>query len=999
MKKICIVAVGTITVFACLLFCAPASAYYLPHGFPMLPAEGVHPVYGNGTWINTTLNGSVYFDGGHGLDNPLYVQEFDLPDYADEILFAHIYMYVWGGNRDNRGWQEVNFTNATGETKYLGRLWLNGTEDENPEVWDTSCGAHIIWHNVTHLATTGTNTVEVNTGNQPGGWFDGRIDNLHMIAVYRSDIMPEIRVWVVQGHESLSKAYEDFPRKDWGIAYFNGSITPLDPWKSALFYTAFEAGDAGKTDEIYFNDHLLCTDCANGSTYPQYMDLEVFDVLPYLNENGQHVDWWRDGDDYQHNINAVLVLSRERPRADFVVEKMDEPILAVEHNYTLALVAGHEYKINATIKNTGPATANASNATLCANGTIVDAHVPRLGYGQTAELQFSWTPSAPGTYTLNVTADAFDQVNESVETNNVRTKEVYVYPSGGVNDRDLVMTQDDMKFLPTYEWHTANNKTTVLVNITNNGTTDITPSFTVRLTAPGTTQDRVITSGVSAKAGKETSFLYDAPKGGPYDVAIVLDANNDITSEWSEANNEITKQLNVIGVRIMNTHRYGDTSTYNGILSDYEDVDMFDIVKLVPVNCSTWDVLNSVADIKEHPSMAPGNTYVWGIGGLNQMVSSPEGSIYWYQYVNGIYLPLNQKCGDYKVHDGETMHWDIHVAVQAEKEEGYNPRTVMSWNALYPEPMTHGYWNMETEEMMHWDTTIVYPDESPDYLYIANNIRDKLVARGVPSDRIGIETDISITNDTKNTTNLILLGTCYENDLIAEINPYHDKFAMVVYFNTSSGKIIDDFTDTEYDHGGVVLACDNPYDNQPLGSEDSHKDEGPMIYTASGLNDSDAKGAAEMLIEKTGELNRFWLVKEIIPTGIFDTGRGTYPSISGVHEGNFTPKCNIEVRKIYTYPCTGTGGHSERVIFYDGEDEIINESWNGYQGDYHNITVSPPVNLSRGKEYGYKIITGSYPQIIHSQSYDNENGTITCTEFIDANGKRYNDWIPAIKLF
>ena len=130
----------------------------------------------------------------------------------------------------------------------------------------------------------------------------------------------------------------------------------------------------------------------------------------------------------------------------------------------------------------------------------------------------------------------------------------------------------------------------------------------------------------------------------------------------------------------------------------------------------------------------------------------------------------------------------------------------------------------------------------------------------------------------------------------------------------------------------------------------------------------------------------------------FDTGPGTYPSIMGVHKGNFTPKCDIEVRQIYTYPCKGTGGHSERVIFYDGEDEIINVSWNGYQGDYHNTTVSPPVTLSAGKEYDYKIITGSYPQIIHNQTYANGCGTITCTEFKDANGKRYNDWIPAIIL-
>ena len=137
------------------------------------------------------------------------------------------------------------------------------------------------------------------------------------------------------------------------------------------------------------------------------------------------------------------------------------------------------------------------------------------------------------------------------------------------------------------------------------------------------------------------------------------------------------------------------------------------------------------------------------------------------------------------------------------------------------------------------------------------------------------------------------------------------------------------------------------------------------------------------------------------PTAIiFDTGQGTYPSIMGVHEGNFTPKCDITVHQIYTYPCAGTGGHSERVIFYDYEtgETKIDVNWTGYQGDYHNLTVSPPVKLLEGKEYRYEITTGSYPQIIHNETCANAFGTMTCTKFTDANGKNYDNWIPAIRL-
>jgi len=41
----------------------------------------------------------------------------------------------------------------------------------------------------------------------------------------------------------------------------------------------------------------------------------------------------------------------------------------------------------------------------------------------------------------------------------------------------------------------------------------------------------------------------------------------------------------------------------------------------------------------------------------------------------------------------------------------------------------------------------------------------------------------------------------------------------------------------------------------------------------------------------------------------------------------------------------------------------------------------------------------SYPQIIHEPSWNATGGVITCSEFVDINGKRHADWIPAIKLW
>lgn len=132
-------------------------------------------------------------------------------------------------------------------------------------------------------------------------------------------------------------------------------------------------------------------------------------------------------------------------------------------------------------------------------------------------------------------------------------------------------------------------------------------------------------------------------------------------------------------------------------------------------------------------------------------------------------------------------------------------------------------------------------------------------------------------------------------------------------------------------------------------------------------------------------------------TDLFDTGKGTYPSIFGTHRGTINLNQTIIVNKMYTYPCKGTGGHSEHVEL-SNETFFITAIWNGYQGDYHNITFPHQFTLFANYTYNYTIKTGSYPQIHHTDKLERDEGVITCASFVDANGKRYTDWIPAILL-
>ncbi len=133
----------------------------------------------------------------------------------------------------------------------------------------------------------------------------------------------------------------------------------------------------------------------------------------------------------------------------------------------------------------------------------------------------------------------------------------------------------------------------------------------------------------------------------------------------------------------------------------------------------------------------------------------------------------------------------------------------------------------------------------------------------------------------------------------------------------------------------------------------------------------------------------------------FDTGRGTYPSIAGTHYGTIIPGMDLTVNRIYTYPCAGTGGHTEYIkIWNDTTGDCAVAQWNGYGSvDYHNLTFNTTITLRKGVVYHYIVRTGSYPQIIHAPYKQLPEGNITCTQFIDVNNRTYNDWIPAIRLY
>jgi len=132
---------------------------------------------------------------------------------------------------------------------------------------------------------------------------------------------------------------------------------------------------------------------------------------------------------------------------------------------------------------------------------------------------------------------------------------------------------------------------------------------------------------------------------------------------------------------------------------------------------------------------------------------------------------------------------------------------------------------------------------------------------------------------------------------------------------------------------------------------------------------------------------------------LLDTGRprNPYPSIAGYFNGTITPNRTIIATKLYTYPCEGTGGHTEYALICNST-WCAEASWKGYEDNWMNIYFNRTVILMPYETYNIMMKTGSYPQIHHTNELETDVGKIRCVGFVDVNGRRYKDWIPAFKL-
>ena len=168
---------------------------------------------------------------------------------------------------------------------------------------------------------------------------------------------------------------------------------------------------------------------------------------------------------------------------------------------------------------------------------------------------------------------------------------------------------------------------------------------------------------------------------------------------------------------------------------------------------------------------------------------------------------------------------------------------------------------------------------------------------------------------------------------------------------------------------------------------------GDTIHYSLSFNGYELENAKRIDISKGGTKFNF-----VFPFCLgFITPKGSYPSIAGTHKGTIIPKANINVSVVEVRSCVGTGGHINYIRLMG--DGISSEAiWNGYNNEYRTLEFDVPFILEEGKTYAYEIETGSYLQIIHTDRLEVPAGVITCSEFVDVNGKVHIEEIPSIWL-
>jgi hypothetical protein len=240
------------------------------------------------------INGDIFIEGGHGIDQTPYFEDFSIPK-GEQIYWAGVFIGVWGGDEYNTGWVETKINETT-----IKNQELRGIKDDNENVLCSGNGVHLIYYNITTMIELdSTIEIRVDTG---GITLDGRVYGIIMVVIYGDSSKSGKKFefgygnvglhYLVQGNYYNTFNYET--KDDYEISQF----------QSATLYSACLTGTTGELDSLYFNNHLLDSDFGDESS-GGYFDLDCYDVSENLSSSNQ-IKFSRGMEGYIHPIIILL---------------------------------------------------------------------------------------------------------------------------------------------------------------------------------------------------------------------------------------------------------------------------------------------------------------------------------------------------------------------------------------------------------------------------------------------------------------------------------------------------------------------------------------------------------------------------------------------------------------------------------------------------------------------------------------------------------------------
>jgi len=898
--------------------------------------------YGDGcpfdNWFNGTLHGGIYFQTkGHYTQAGETLNE-TFEDVPDERRLVRLYLGVWLGSP-----QAGRVTTFT--------ITINGHsdaytfEDTRSGCWDPplcdlvdepECNADYTGCGVVSISYNASPYVVTGTNYINVSTSNEQFYHVALFVIYENESMPEIQYWVREGGQ-------EYPDDNYTL-YFNETVN------TGRIYT-------GSIQSLKFWT-LGYPHCVSGEEWPTLNEnyLDACDYVYSYDAGGAVHEGSPPGKEYEvlyrwDNIPPGYItapdnrfyypkLGNDRMMVPVLMLNYSEPSeLNVTDISPESLCVDYYNTIDATIVNNGGA-ARLFNATLYVNGTKIDVkQVSNLGEGENRTVKFLWKPGVTGSYVLNVTADVENVIKETDKTNNSKIEAV------------------EVKVAQQPEWQRQSSNVSSIPN-----------GSTIELKAQG-----------RADLGLDHAILYTNETGiwinhtiygSPLDLDSYYNYSLTRTSktDWKA---QTLDNLSVIGDDITLCRMVG---TANLALNQPAYADSY---YYPPENANDGD-----------------STTAWLSQELNQS--------WWYVDLGEVKDIQQIKIDFYDAFGGAPYKYTVDIS----NEHNTNWTTKIEKSVGFDETFDNLGWSCRYIRVNILDALGASPYVAiaefeaypPGDYKSSGTLRSKTVAatdhpivsvtptwNSTEPTGTSISVNVSVDNGATWKTAVNSEELTWDYDVLN-----NTKLKYMVLFNTGDVNKTPVLHDITLEHKtrnpveGTWLWSNFTWQNASI----TGKTVGWKICYADTLGKTNC----------TDVMTFYVGAAPVPPPELFDTGPGTYPSIMGVHNGTITPEHDISVARMYTYPCKGTGGHSEYIKIWNGTGRNVSATWTGYAGDWHNISFDESFTLEGGKTYNYTIITGSYPQIIHAKGFNATGGEITCVEFVDANGRSYNDWIPAIRL-